>query len=176
MDFFYFCTSGFEVIPRAQLDAERAHKLAYGRNNSSSKSRHKKDGKIYVDKETGRKKGDALVTYLKEPSVALAIHFGWSSFSSRWKDPYAITQAKFEQKGDNFVSKQVDNRKKKKLKFEEKMFGWVALMMQRIGSRCSRGMCRAWSNGPVKVSENLMNTTSKTTTHTTTKDEDFNIE
>ncbi|XWS22130.1 hypothetical protein CRYUN_Cryun29cG0008100 [Craigia yunnanensis] len=30
---------------RAQLDAERAHKLAHGRNHSSSKSSHKKDRK-----------------------------------------------------------------------------------------------------------------------------------
>nr|AFK46628.1 unknown [Lotus japonicus] len=37
----------------------------------------------------------------------------------------SVTPAKFEQKGDKFVSKQVDNKKKKKLKkVEDKMLGW----------------------------------------------------
>ncbi|TKY52033.1 HIV Tat-specific factor 1-like [Spatholobus suberectus] len=37
----------------------------------------------------------------------------------------SVSQAKFEQKGDKFVSKQVDSKKKKKLKkVEEKMLGW----------------------------------------------------
>ena len=72
--------------------------------------------KLYRDKATGALKGDALVTYLREPSVALALAvLDGAPFRAAAPDQASlrVTEARFEMKGEAYVKKQRGSKKRK---------------------------------------------------------------
>jgi HIV Tat-specific factor 1 len=85
--------------------------------------------KIYKNKSTGEPQGDGLVTYLKTPSVQLAIDIlDGTPLRYGFSDCMKISEATFQQKGNTFVKKEMVSKKRKKYiaeMQERKALGWT---------------------------------------------------
>lgn len=84
--------------------------------------------KLYRDAKTGMLKGDGLVTYLKGPSVNLAVSLLDQTPFRYGLNNMTVTLAHFEQKGDQYVPRKGPSKKAKKKALEaqeRRALGWT---------------------------------------------------
>lgn len=84
--------------------------------------------KLYRDSATGLLKGDGLVTFLKEPSVELAITLMDGATLRPGLPPISVSKAKFKLKGDKYVPPDAAAKKRAKEAAEaqeKRLLSWV---------------------------------------------------
>ena len=84
--------------------------------------------KLYRDAKTGMLKGDGLVTYLKEPSVNLAVSLLDQTPFRYGLGNMTVSAAHFEQKGDQYLPRKGPSKKAKKKALEaqeRRTLGWT---------------------------------------------------